>query len=78
MPVQNSDEGELDLEADWVYHQAFCNPPVSRQPLSLHSQRSGSTASNVKAPSAIPKIKEALNFIRNYYFEVPFIATLLG
>ena len=27
-----------------------------------------------KAPSAVPKIKEALNFMRNHSFEVPFIA----
>ena len=27
-----------------------------------------------KPPSAIPKIKDVLNFIRNEFFEVPFIA----
>ena len=29
----------------------------------------------MKPPSVITKIKEALNFMRNYFFEVPFIAT---
>lgn len=37
-------------------------------------QRSGA-ATNMKPPSAIPKIKETLNFMRNYFFEVSFIAT---
>ena len=36
---------------------------------------SGSGASySSKAPSAVPKIREALNFMRNHSFEVPFIA----
>lgn len=76
IPVQSSEEGELELESDWVYHQAFCSPPISNQPHSQHTQqhRTGSL-SNAKSPLAIPKIKETLNFIRNYYFEVPFIAT---
>ena len=29
----------------------------------------------MKPPSVITKIKETLNFMRNYFFEVPFIAT---
>ena len=28
----------------------------------------------MKPPSAIPKIKEALNFFRNHFFEVPYIS----
>ncbi|XP_019848744.1 PREDICTED: transcription elongation factor SPT6-like [Amphimedon queenslandica] len=76
IPVRSSDEGELQLESDWVYHQAFCSPPVSNQPYSQHTQQQRAGAvSNAKSPSAIPKIKEALNFMRNYFFEVPFIGT---
>ena len=29
----------------------------------------------MKPPSVVPKIKEALNFMRNHFFEIPFIAT---
>ena len=29
----------------------------------------------MKPPSVVAKIKEALNLMRNYFFEVPFIAT---
>ncbi len=29
----------------------------------------------MKPQSAIPKIKEALNLMRNHFFEVPYIAT---
>jgi transcription elongation factor SPT6 len=70
VPIQNSEEGELDSEADWIYHQAFCSQPISRQPLCTFNQNG-----SLKPSSAVPKIKEALNFMRNYSFEVPFIAT---
>ncbi len=31
IPVQETEEGELDEEAEWIYQQAFCRPPVSKQ-----------------------------------------------
>ena len=34
----------------------------------------GGASYYTKPPSAVPKIREALNFMRNHYFEVPFIA----
>ncbi len=63
-----------------MYHQAFCNPPISRQPYyggSNQATRTGPTAgtTNAKPQSAIPKIKEALNLMRNHFFEIPYIAT---
>ena len=66
----------MEKESDWIYHQAFCNPPISRQPHYGSKHRAGvSTATNMKSHSAIPKIKEALNLIKNHFFEVPYIAT---
>jgi transcription elongation factor SPT6 len=59
------DELELDKEAEWIYQQSFINtrPSVSIQELV-----------EPKPPSTVAKIKDVLNFIRNEYFEVPFIA----
>lgn len=54
---------ELDEEAEWIYKHAFCKPPIS-------SQESYSR----KSHSAVAKIKQALDFIRNQHLEVPFIA----
>lgn len=30
-PVKETEEGELDEEAEWIYKQAFNSPPVSTQ-----------------------------------------------
>lgn len=54
---------ELDEEAEWIYKQAFCKPPVSTQESYVR-----------KSHTAISKIKQALDFIRNQHLEVPFIA----
>lgn len=54
---------ELDEEAEWIYKHAFCKPPIS-------SQESYSR----KSHSAVAKIKQALDFMRNQHLEVPFIA----
>lgn len=54
---------ELDDEAEWIYKHAFCKPPIS-------SQESYSR----KSHSAVAKIKQALDFMRNQHLEVPFIA----
>lgn len=54
---------ELEEEAEWIYKIAFCKPPIS-------SQESYSR----KSHSAVAKIKQALDFMRNQHLEVPFIA----
>lgn len=61
-PVSESST-ELDEEAEWIYKHAFCKPPIS-------SQESYSR----KSHSAVAKIKQALDFMRNQHLEVPFIA----
>lgn len=65
VPIAAIPEGsnELDDESEWIYKQAFCKAPVSNQ--ETYSR---------KSPSAIPKIKQALDFMRNQHLEVPFIA----
>ncbi|XP_041765514.1 transcription elongation factor SPT6 [Anopheles merus] len=65
IPVTAVPEGsnELEEEAEWIYQQAFCKPHVSDQ-----------GAMTRKPPSNVPKIKHALDFMRNQHLEVPFIA----
>ena len=50
--------------------QPLCFSQRPRAP----ARGSGGASYYSKAPSAVPKIKEALNFMRNHSFEVPFIA----
>ncbi|XP_058833149.1 transcription elongation factor SPT6 isoform X1 [Topomyia yanbarensis] len=65
VPITPLPEGsnELEEEAQWIYKQAFCKSPVSNQETCTR-----------KTVSAVPKIKQALDFMRNQHLEVPFIA----
>lgn len=65
VPITAVAEGsnELENEAEWIYKQAFCKPTVSDQ-----------DEKSRKPSSAIGKIKQALDFMRNQQLEVPFIA----
>ncbi|XP_055550196.1 transcription elongation factor SPT6 [Wyeomyia smithii] len=65
VPITPVPEGssELEEEAEWIFKQAFCRPPISNQ--ETYSR---------KSITAIPKIKQALDFMRNQHLEVPFIA----
>lgn len=71
IPVVPVPEGssELDNEAEWIYKQAFCKPPVSQ-----HDNSTENRENNKKPPSTVGKIKQALEFIRNQQLEVPFIS----
>uniref|UniRef100_A0A674IU39 SPT6 homolog, histone chaperone and transcription elongation factor n=1 Tax=Terrapene triunguis TaxID=2587831 RepID=A0A674IU39_9SAUR len=75
IPVKSAEDDELEEEADWIYRNAFATPTISLQESSDYLDR-GQTSSSFsrKGPSTIQKIKEALNFMRNQHFEVPFIA----
>ncbi len=67
IPVTSEpDEIELEKEAEWIYSQAFTIK------LSISSQEH---AQQPKPPTVIPRIRDALNFIRNESYEVPFIAS---
>ncbi|XP_025986196.2 LOW QUALITY PROTEIN: transcription elongation factor SPT6 [Solenopsis invicta] len=62
---------ELDLEAEWIYKQAFCKPTISIQDVHLNAEAKERAR---KEPQTIGKIKKALDFMRNQHFEVPFIS----
>ena len=67
VPISSVAEGssELDDESEWIFKQAFQKPPLSKIQTDNHAR---------KQPSAIAKIRKALDFIRNQHLEVPFIA----
>ncbi|XP_044574909.1 transcription elongation factor SPT6 isoform X1 [Cotesia glomerata] len=73
MPITPVPEGsdELDHEAEWIYQQAFCRPTISNQDTNLNNDMNDGGG---KGPQTVGKIKKALDFMRNQYFEVPFIS----
>ncbi|KAM5179933.1 transcription elongation factor SPT6 isoform 2-T2 [Mantella aurantiaca] len=75
IPVKTAEDDELEEEAEWIYRNAFATPTISQQESWDYLERGQVTASfSRKGPSTIQKIREALNFMRNQHFEVPFIA----
>ncbi|XP_076244162.1 transcription elongation factor SPT6 isoform X2 [Calliopsis andreniformis] len=73
VPITPTAEGsdELDLEAEWIYKQAFCQPTISIQDAHLNEEAKERAK---KGPQTVGKIKKALDFMRNQNFEVPFIS----
>jgi transcription elongation factor SPT6 len=57
-------DSELDREAEWIYKQLFDQKTTISQQESTY-----------KPSSVIPKIRDVLNYMRNQFLEVPFIAT---
>ncbi|XP_029922869.1 transcription elongation factor SPT6 [Myripristis murdjan] len=74
LPVKPAEDDELEEEAEWIYRNAFSTPTISMQENTDYLERGPATNFSKKGPSMIQKIKEALNFMRNQHFEVPFIA----
>ncbi|KAL0973192.1 hypothetical protein UPYG_G00200120 [Umbra pygmaea] len=72
--VKPADNDELEQEAEWIYRKAFSTLTISMQENADYLDRGPTTTFSRKGPSTIQKIKEALNFMRNQHFEVPFIA----
>lgn len=72
MPLSAVPEGsnELEEEAEWIYKQAFIKGSLSNQETAGIDGRDRTR----KPSSAIGKIKQALDFMRNQQLEVPFIA----
>ncbi|XP_047991435.1 transcription elongation factor SPT6 [Leguminivora glycinivorella] len=70
VPITPVAEGssELEDEAEWIYKQAFCKPPVSKADSQESRERTR------RGPSTVVKIRQALDFMRNQTLEVPFIA----
>ncbi|XP_029038298.1 transcription elongation factor SPT6-like isoform X2 [Osmia bicornis bicornis] len=73
VPITPTAEGsdELDLEAEWIYKQAFCQPTISIQDAHLNEEAKERAK---KGPQTVGKIKKSLEFMRNQNFEVPFIS----
>ncbi|KAF3840972.1 hypothetical protein F7725_006834 [Dissostichus mawsoni] len=65
---------ELEKEAEWIFRHGFSTLTISMQESTDYLDRGTTTNFSRKGPSTIAKIKEALNFMRNQQFEVPFIA----
>ena len=65
VPITPANEDELEKEAEWIYTQAFS------QKLTISNQEHKPS----KSPLVVTKIKDTLNFIRNEFLEIPFIAS---
>lgn len=74
IPVTQADDDEIEEEADWIYRQAFSTPTISIQNPGSQREEAHHPIAGRKAYTAVPKIREALKFMRNHQFEVPFIA----
>ncbi|KAK5973182.1 Transcription elongation factor spt6 [Trichostrongylus colubriformis] len=75
-PVTEADDMELELESKWIYYHAFCSTSISNQKstiLGYVNDYHGDDRSQCE-DEARETIKEALKFMRNHLFEVPFIA----
>lgn len=72
IPVTDAEDEEIEEESQWIYKQAFSNPTISVQ----EGEQGGGhqPIAGRKGPTAVGKIREALKFMRNQKFEVPFIA----
>ncbi|CAL1273727.1 unnamed protein product [Larinioides sclopetarius] len=83
VPVTEAEDSEIAEEAEWIYKQVFSVNTISIQ----ESEHSITNSDEERPPvvghqpiggrkeiTAVPKIREALKFIRNQQFEVPFIA----
>ncbi|KAK0178997.1 hypothetical protein PV327_007825 [Microctonus hyperodae] len=71
-PITPVPEGsnELDLEAEWIYQQAFNRPPISSQTTRINADPELAE----KGPQIVAKLKIVLDFMRNRNLEVPFIS----
>ncbi|XP_044580545.1 transcription elongation factor SPT6-like [Cotesia glomerata] len=69
-PVSNNSD-ELNLEAHWIYQQAFDQLTISDQTMNISGNINDI---HRKCLETVDKIKNALEFIRNQNFEVSFIA----
>uniref|UniRef100_A0A8C6KXY1 SPT6 homolog, histone chaperone and transcription elongation factor n=1 Tax=Nothobranchius furzeri TaxID=105023 RepID=A0A8C6KXY1_NOTFU len=74
IPVKSAEDDELEEEAEWIFRHGFSTLTISMQESTDYLDRGTTTNFSRKGPSTIAKIKEALNFMRNQQFEVPFIA----
>ncbi|XP_076154074.1 transcription elongation factor SPT6 [Alosa pseudoharengus] len=74
IPVKPAEDDELEEEAEWIFRNAFSNSTISMQDSTDYLNPGSNPTFSYKQPQTVSKIKEALNFMRNQHFEVPFIA----
>ncbi|KAL7079838.1 hypothetical protein ACQ4LE_000385 [Meloidogyne hapla] len=77
IPVTEIDDHDLQLESFWILEFAFKAQTLSQQSdtgLSIYKHGKGTIEVNIAEEEAPEKIREAIRFIRNQLFEVPFIA----
>ncbi|XP_023242655.1 transcription elongation factor SPT6-like [Centruroides sculpturatus] len=70
IPVTQAEDDEIEEEADWIYKQAFSSPTISIQNPGCQREEAHHPIAGRKAYTAVPKIREALKFMRNHQFEV--------
>nr|XP_020473692.1 transcription elongation factor SPT6 [Monopterus albus] len=70
IPVKPAEDDELEEEAEWIFRHGFSTLTISMQESTDYLDRGTTT----NFSRHVAKIKEALNFMRNQQFEVPFIA----
>lgn len=67
--MKPAEDSELEEEAEWIYKYAFLEHTISQQDVDEKGIQTGDTKAT-KPHSAIAKIQEALNLMRNQLFEV--------
>ncbi|RWS30565.1 Transcription elongation factor SPT6-like protein, partial [Leptotrombidium deliense] len=72
IPVSPADDAEIEEESDWIFTNAFSTPTISIQNQGVDGSKL--PLAGKKDSAVLLKIREALKFIRNSLFEVPFIA----
>ncbi|CAB4057108.1 SUPT6H [Lepeophtheirus salmonis] len=72
IPVTSVPEGsdELDREAEWIFKYGFIKPTISKQ----DGYSRDDCQEWVRKDRTVEKIKKALDFMRQQFHEVPFIA----
>ncbi|XP_022244486.1 transcription elongation factor SPT6-like [Limulus polyphemus] len=74
VPVTQAEDAEIEEEAKWIYKMAFNTATISVQETADQGDGGHQPMAGRKGPTAVYKIRDALKFMRNQQFEVPFIA----
>lgn len=73
--TEEPDEAELEREARWIFAQAFQGKrTLSDQETPAPKQEDRYDEGKKASSPVVTKIKDVLNFVRNEFLEVPFIA----
>lgn len=72
VPVTGAEQSEVQEESEWIYHNLYEMPTISKQDKSSSSMRY--PLGGIKPKSVIASIQQVVHFLRNHLQEVPFIA----